>query len=133
MVSVKTKANLLKNATGKHAEQSYLDFIDLIVANHRTDSILMIALSYQMIYRKKKKISVVHLVSAKKLSHMAIKRIRRFTEQKTHSKVEFSNHIDPSIVGGFIYQLNDLRIDASVRGQLDRISGQLVQVNKSIL
>ena len=133
MIPVETKINLLKNATGKNAEQSYLDFIDLIVANHRTDSIIMIALSYQMIYRKKKRISVVHLISAKKLPHLSIERIRRFTEQKTHGKVEFSNRIDPSIVGGFIYQLNDLRIDASVKGQLDRISRQLAQVNKSIL
>ena len=133
MIPVETKINLLKNATGKHAEQSYLDFIDLMVANHRTDSIFMIALSYQLIYRKMKKISVVHLTSATKLPNQALDRIRLFTEQMTHGKVEFSTRIDPSIVGGFIYQLNDLRIDASVKGQLDRISRQLSQINKSIL
>ena len=93
----------------------------------------MIALSYQLIYRKMKKISVVHLTSATKLSNQALDRIRLFTEQKTHGKVEFSTRIDSSIVGGFIYQLNDLRIDASVKGQLDRISRQLSQNNKSIL
>ena len=133
MISIEVKMNLLKNATGKNAEQSYLDFIDLIVNNHRTDSIFMIALSYQQIYRKMKHISVVHLVSAKRLPHEAIERIRHFTEQKTHGKVEFSNRIDPSLVGGFIYQLNDLQIDASVKGQLDRISRRLAQINRSIL
>ena len=133
MIPIEVKINLLKTATGKHAEQSYLDFIDLVVANHRTDSIIMIALSYQLIYRKMKHISVVHLVSARKLPHAAIERIRHFTEKKTNGKVEFSNHIDPSLVGGFIYQLNDLQIDASVKGQLDRISRRLAQINRSIL
>ena len=133
MVAVETKVNLLKNATGKNAEQSWLDFIDLVVANHRTESIFMIALSYQMIYRKKKRISVVHLVSAKKMSYQALERMRHFTERKTHGKVEFSNRIDATLVDGFIYQLNDLRIDASVKGQLDRISRKLAQVNKSIM
>ena len=133
VVSVEQKNKLLKTATGKHPEQSYLDFIDLVVANHRIDSIFMIALSYQMIYRHKKMINVVHLISAKRLSKEALDRIRCFTEHKTHGKVEFSNHIDPSIDGGFIYQLNDWRIDASIKGQLERISSRLAQINKSIL
>jgi len=133
VVPVETKIRLLRTATGKYAEKSYYDFIELIVANHRIESVFMIALSYQMIYRQKKKISVVHLVSAKRLSKNALDRIRRFTEQKTRGKVEFSNRIDPSIDGGFIYQLNDLRIDASIKGQLERIKSRLAQINKSII
>lgn len=132
-IPAETKINLLINATGKHPEQSYRDFINLVVANHRTDSIFMITLSYQVVYRKKKGINVVHLISAKRLPSNALERIRRFTEEKTHGKVEFSNRIDPSIDGGFIYQLNDLRIDASVKGQLERISNHLAKINKSII
>ena len=133
MIPVDVKINLLKNATGKNAEQSYLDFIDLIATNHRIDSLFMISLSYQQIYRSMKHISVVHLISAKKIPYKAIERIRKYSEQKTHGKIEFSNRIDPSLVGGFIYQLNDLQIDASVKGQLDRIGRRLSQINRSIL
>lgn len=133
VVPVEKKSKLLKTATGKHPEQSYIDFVDLVVANHRIESVLMIALSYQMFYRQKKKISVVHLVSAKRLPKEALDRIRLFTEHKTHGIVEFSNRIDPSIDGGFIYQLNDWRIDASIKGQLERISNRLAQINKSII
>jgi len=132
-ISVETKRGLLKNATGKNAEQSYHDFIHLVLSNHREEYLLMIALSYQMIYRKKKRISVVQLISTKRLPPQALNRLRRLTEEKTHGKVEFHNHIDPTIQGGFIYQLNDLRIDASVKGQLDRITGQLTQISRSIL
>lgn len=133
MISTKYKTELLINATGKNAEQSYLDFIHLVISNHRTETLLMITLSYQMLFRQKKRISVVHLTSAKKISRASLDRIRRLTEQKTHSKVEFSNHIDPSIDGGFIFQLNDIRIDASVKGQLDEINRRLAQINKSII
>ena len=133
VIPTETKMNLLKKATGKHPEQSYIDFIDLLGANHRLESVFMVSLSYQMLYRQKKKISVVHLVSAKRLPKEAFDRIRLFTEHKTHGKVEFSNKIDPSIDGGFIYQLDDWRIDASIKGQLERISTRLAQLNKSIL
>jgi F-type H+-transporting ATPase subunit delta len=132
-IPVGTKIGLLKNATGKNAEQSYLDFIDLVIANHREEYVLMIALSYQMIYRKKKRISVVHLISSKRLPTQALNRLRSLTEDKTHGKVELHNRIDPSIQGGFIYQLNDLRIDASVKGQLDRITRQLTLIGRSII
>jgi len=133
MISMEEKSRLIKNATGKNAESSYHHFVDLVVANHRLDSLFMIALSYQQIYRQKKRISVVHLISSNQLPFKALDRIRLFTEKKTHGKVEFSNRIDPSIIGGFIFQLNDLRIDASVKGQLDRISRRLAQINKSII
>lgn len=133
MISAKYKTDLLINATGKNAEQSYLDFIQLVVTNHRTDALLMITLSYQLIYRQKKRISVVHLTSAKKISRASLDRIRRLTEQRIHSKVEFSNHIDPSIDGGFIFQLDDIRIDASVKGQLDQINRRLAKINKAII
>jgi F-type H+-transporting ATPase subunit delta len=133
MVPMEEKIRLLKNATGENTEQSYLDFVDLVTTNHRLSSLFMIALSYRTIYRQHKHISVVHLVSAKKLPTEALERIRLFTERETHGKVEFSNHIDPAIDGGFIFQLNDLRIDASVKGQLDRISRKLAQINKSII
>ena len=132
-IPVETKIGLLKNATGKNAEKSYLDFINLVVTNHRTDYILMITLSYQLIYRKKKQINVVHLTSAKRLSSKAMERIRYFTDTQTSGRVEFTSRIDPSIVGGFIFQLNDLRIDASVKGQLEQINRQLTLIKKSIL
>ncbi|MDR0575726.1 MAG: F0F1 ATP synthase subunit delta [Tannerella sp.] len=133
MIPTKHKVDLLKNATGKNAEQSYLDFIDLVVTNHRTDAVQMIALSYQKFYRQKKRINVVHLISARRLPRNALARIRYLAELKTHGKVEFSNRIDPSIDGGFIFQMNDIRIDASVKGQLDRINHRLAQMNKSII
>ncbi|MDR1381449.1 MAG: F0F1 ATP synthase subunit delta [Tannerella sp.] len=129
MISAKEKIGLLTNATGKNPERSYLDFINLVIANRRSDMLQRITLSYQRLYREKKMISVVHLTSARKLPGEAIERIRLLTEQKTHGKVEFSTHIDPSINGGFIFQLNDIRIDASVRGQLARISRRLTQIN----
>jgi len=133
LISDDAKRDLLRNATGKNAEQSYLDFVELVVANERTEALMLIAMSYQQLYRKMKHISVVHLTSAHRLPDLAIERIRHLTEQRTHGHVEFSNSIDPALDGGFIFQLDDLRIDASVRGQLERIRRRLAADNKAIV
>ncbi len=126
MVPVKYKKEILEKASGKQPEQSYIDFVRLIITNHREESLRNIALSYQVYYRRRKNISVVHITSVKQMSDEALRRIRQQVERRTHGEVEFSNHIDPDIGGGFIFRLDDIQLDASVKGQLEWLRQQLV-------
>lgn len=133
MISSGEKTSLLNKATGPAPEQSYLSFVRLILANRREKSVLQIALSYQSVYRKKKNIRVVNLISAEGLEPVFLSRICKDVTDLTHGTVEFSNHADPSLGGGFIFQLDDLRLDASVKNQLERIRRQFLQKNKTIV
>lgn len=126
VVPVKYKKEILGEAAGRAPEQSYLDFIGLILKNNREGMLYDIALSYQMYYRKRKNITIVHLTSAGPMSEEMLTRIRRQVEKRTRGEVEFSAHTDPAVGGGFIFQLNDMRLDASVRGQLARLKRQLL-------
>ncbi|MDR2917949.1 MAG: F0F1 ATP synthase subunit delta [Tannerella sp.] len=133
MISSNEKATLLNEATGKSPEQSYVSFVRLVLENRREKSILHIALSYQSLYRKKKNIRVVSLISTEELQPGVISRIRKDVTDETLGTVEFTNRIDPSLEGGFIFQLNDLRLDASVKNQLERVRRQFLQKNKTIV
>ena len=121
VVSVKYKKEILREAAGPEPEQSYLDFVRLILKNNREGMLYDIVLSYQTYYRRRKNISIVHLTSARPMSEEMLARIRRQVEKRTQGDVEFSAHTDPTVGGGFIFQLNDMRLDASVRGQLARL------------
>ena len=48
-------------------------------------------------------------------------------------KVYIDTEIDPSIEGGFTVILDDVMLDASVRGQIDRIKRQLIERNSRIV
>lgn len=133
MISSNEKAILLNEATGKSPEQSYVSLVRLILDNRREKYILQIALSYQSLYRKKKNIRVVSLISAEELQPEFLSRVRKDITDLTHGTVEFSNLIDSSLEGGFIFQLDDLRLDASVKNQLERIRRQFLQKNKTIV
>lgn len=133
MIPSNEKAILLNEATGKSPEQSYESFVRLILENRREKFILQIALSYQSLYRKKKNIRVISLISTEELQPGFISRIRKDVTDETLGTVEFSNRIDPSLEGGFIFQLNDLRLDASVKNQLERVRRQFLQKNKTIV
>ena len=48
-------------------------------------------------------------------------------------KVYIDTEIDPSIEGGFTVILDDVMLDASVRGQIERIKRQLIERNSRIV
>ncbi|MDR2146088.1 MAG: F0F1 ATP synthase subunit delta [Tannerella sp.] len=125
MIPTVYKKDLLAEASGANPEPVYLDFVRLVTENHREEMVFDIAMNYQILYRQRKNISVVSLISAEPMSAEALSRIKNRVQQKTHGEVEFSTVIDRSIDGGFIFQLEDMRLDASVKGQLEKIRRKL--------
>ena len=52
---------------------------------------------------------------------------------KTASKVEIKANIDPSIIGGYIMEIDGYRLDASVANQLRNIRRQFIDKNRRIV
>jgi F-type H+-transporting ATPase subunit delta len=46
-------------------------------------------------------------------------------EQASGRKVEATRAVDPNLIGGIVLQAGSLRVDASVRGRLERLSREL--------
>jgi F-type H+-transporting ATPase subunit delta len=126
MISTVYKKDLLSVATGHDPEPVYLDFVRLVTGNHREEIVFDIALNYQILYRQRKNISIVSLTSAVPMSADALNHIKNRVHQQTHGEVQFSTVIDPAIDGGFIFQWEDMQLDASVKGQLEKIKRKLI-------
>ena len=134
VVSTEDKAELISTASGGGKfEQSGQRFVRLVLRNGRGDLMQYMVLSYILLYREVNKISVVELVTAFPLSDKAIERIRLDVERRTHGTVEFEMRVDPSIEGGAIFRIDDLRLDASVAGQLEKVRRQFIQKNRIIV
>ena len=54
------------------------------------------------------------------------RRILEQIERATGRKVEATRKVDPSLIGGVVLQAGSLRVDASVRGRLERLRHDLV-------
>ena len=46
-------------------------------------------------------------------------------EKASGRKVEATQRVDPDLIGGLVLQVGSLRLDASVRGRLDRLRQEL--------
>jgi F-type H+-transporting ATPase subunit delta len=108
-------------------------FIDLLLKNKREERLQYIALRFLELYRKKFNILSGTLITATKVDKPTYNRLKSFIESKTGETLELERLTDASILGGFILQIGDNRLDTSVSGQLLRIKSELKEVNRKIV
>lgn len=70
---------------------------------------------------------IVTLKSAARLQQDQEFEIAKHLQEKTNSKnIKIKPIIDPTLIGGFVVEFGDNMVDLSVKGQLDRIEGELM-------
>lgn len=116
------KAKLLKLACGTGINDITSVFIDFVLKQGRIGSIHWIALMYQELYRKKQNTVVTTLTSAVELPAALTQKIAKWIEQYQGSKVELRTEINPDIIGGYIIDIENNRLDASISGQLSKLN-----------
>ncbi len=67
----------------------------------------------------------VELTTAHELSDDEARTIVGQIEKSSGRTVEATRNVDPSLIGGMILQAGSLRVDASVRGRLERLRREL--------
>ena len=67
----------------------------------------------------------VELTTAHELTDNEARNIVAQIEQSSGRTVEATRTVDPSLIGGMILQAGSLRVDASVRGRLERLRREL--------
>ena len=124
-VSPAIKIDVLTTAAGKKISDTYLQVISMIVKNGRTHYMQPIALMYDKVYRKAKDKVVMKLVTTEPASDETKKKLVKLVN-KNDEQVDFVAKTDDDIIGGFILEIEDLRLDASIRNQLNQLRLELI-------
>ncbi len=121
------KEKILTTAGGGNSVcESYKKLLKLIIDHKREKYTLFIALMYQTWYRKQKRVVITKLTTTDKLSDEVQQKIVRLVADETKETVDLETIIDPDIIGGFVLELDDEQLDASVRSQLMRMKQELI-------
>lgn len=115
------------------ASREFTRFITLILKNRREYYLQYISLTFLGLYRKLKHIGTGKLTTAMPVSHEVLERIRNSASTLLHTQMELQTEVDPSIEGGFIFDINDYRLDASIATQLKRVKQQFIDKNRRIV
>lgn len=60
-------------------------------------------------------------------------RLREVVERQTGCKLLLKTEVDPALIGGFVFEVDDLLLDASVSRQIDIIRRQFIEKNRRIV
>jgi F-type H+-transporting ATPase subunit delta len=109
------------------AEQLLRNFLRLAAEKGRIGEIEDIAREFERLMAKEERRLTVELTTALELSDDEAASIVKQIEQASGRKVEATRSVDPDLIGGIILQAGSLRVDASVRGRLQRLRHELVR------
>ena len=125
IVAKAEKVKLLEMAVGEPMHDCLKQFIAFVAEQKREDKMFLIALKYMEMYRAKHNILSTQVTTATQLSEETYDKIKSFVKQTFDADAEIDVKIEPSIIGGFILDIENTRMDASVVGQLNTLKNRL--------
>ncbi len=108
-------------------------FIQLLFENKREDIILNIMLKYIDLYRKEKNIYAGKLITSTQIDKVTEGKLTKVIESRTQGTLEMEKIIRPDIIGGFILEVDNLRWDASISGQLRTLRNNFTEKNSKTI
>ncbi|MFT5778693.1 MAG: F-type H+-transporting ATPase subunit delta [Crocinitomicaceae bacterium] len=108
-------------------EKVSLSFMRLITKNGREDLLPEIAESFDAQVKEHRGIIPITLISAGKLEDATKDAIIAKVQASVDGQLEIEEKIDESLIGGFMVQMGDTRIDASVSSQLNNLKQRLTR------
>ena len=132
--SDRLKLRVLATALGgeENAAPELMRFFRLVIRHKRTKFLHLILRIFMEKYRNSRGISWARLVTAVPSEELE-KKIAGVLHNVTGRTLELETKNDPSLIGGFIFDMEWTRLDASVASQLNSIKRQFIEKNRRIV
>jgi F-type H+-transporting ATPase subunit delta len=127
LVKAEDKKEVIKKIAGEQINPFLLNFLLLLVDRQRINVVDGVFNKYLENLRKLKNIVLAEVTSAVKLYEgEAEKLVEKIKNLTGADGVELETNVDPDIIGGVIIKVGSQIYDASIKGQLRRISRSLL-------
>jgi len=107
------------------ADELVRNFLLLVAEKGRSGEIVEIAREFEVLVAEATGILDVELTTAVELSQQEFDALVQRIGKASGRDVRASRAVDPDLVGGLVLQIGSRRLDASIRGRLERLRHQL--------
>lgn len=116
------KKKLLITAAGPEPGDSYKEFVRLILENKREMYAYEMALAYRDIYREANNISMVKISTAVQMPEAELFKLKDLVQKSfPGSTLEYSYCVDSDIIGGFVIDVDSVKMDVSISNELEQL------------
>lgn len=127
LIKDEAKKATINNVFGAQVNPLTLQFLLLLVDRSRILFLEPVCLKFQSLLRQMNQIAFAEVISAIPLSDEQQDTLRhRVTAMTNAQGVELNIKVDPELIGGVIVKVGSQIVDASIRGQLRRLTSSLV-------
>jgi F-type H+-transporting ATPase subunit delta len=120
------KSAILADLAGDD-EPLFTHFLQVVAEKGRAGELGEVAKEFERLMAREERRLAVELTTARELTDAEAKAILKQIEEAAGRKVEATRKVDPDLVGGIVLQAGSLRVDASLRGRLERLRHELVR------
>jgi F-type H+-transporting ATPase subunit delta len=108
------------------ADELVRNFLRLLTEKGRVGGIDEIGREFERLFAEEEGVLNVELTTAVELSDEEAKAIVEQIESASGRTVDATRKVDSALVGGIVLRVGSMRLDASVRGRLERLRQELV-------
>ncbi len=127
IIKVTPKLAVITEIFGKSLSARTLRLLEVLVQNKREAYLSNITVAFDNMYDRHHNVTKVTVTTAVEIDDTTLNNIKSIISSKTGAaNLVVTQKVDPSILGGFIAQVNDKVIDASVSARLKKISNELI-------
>ena len=123
-IDPRAKAAALEAVTGG-GHDIVRNFLLLLTEKGRAGELADIAKEFERLMAREERRLTVELTTARELTDAEADGILKQIEDAAGRKVEATRSVDPDLIGGIVLQAGSFRLDASVRGRLNRLRQDL--------
>jgi F-type H+-transporting ATPase subunit delta len=120
VIPLKKREEAVIALAGDDVEKLTVKFITLMFTHGRGEFLSAAARNFTDLTRRHRGIRQVTVTTAVPVGDATKKEMAELMAGHKAGSIEFSEHVDESIIGGFILRVDDSYIDASVRKRLNR-------------
>lgn len=122
------KSELLNYALGQlNSSRTVSVFFEVVLASKRVSLIPQIVQCFKAAVDESRGVCKAQLVSAHSLEAEQIEEIRRFSEKSFGVNLEVEAKLDKALLGGFIVNVGNKRIDLSLKSKLEALTATAAQ------
>ncbi len=109
------------------ADAALLNFLSLLIENHRMPVIFRIRQEYERLWEEENKTLPVEITSAVELDPATTESLGKQIGERAGRKVKLAARVDPDILGGIVLRVGNSILDASIRNRLEQLRRQVAQ------
>ena len=107
------------------SDELVVNFVKLLAEKGRAAELDEVVTELDTLVAQEQRILDVELTTAHELSDEEFGRVIGRIEAASGRKVQAERKVDPDLIGGIVLQAGSMRLDASVRGRLQRLRHDL--------